>query len=326
LIEFLDQEKFQQLPVAAQSRIRSSIYEIASNRQVLVPLMHSSSSTSAARDDDSIIEMFMDNAHLPYASAAKSISSHFSADDKYVGQVLSLHGVHPKVPRIAALVFGELRIITRENFEKFENTVISSVGADSIDLFLVLRPFPAPRCFEGLCSPCSIAEAMLRNVKKCLHYDVPRSEPNGAQGAADPAGISRATGTMFSRKWKNSGSHERFESSGFGSPPGWYLWQPLQLAFSLVLAEERALLSRYSYVIRLRLDKTFPAFRPAAQWNNELSPHRAYVRGQANAGGRLSQHGDQTLILGRERVSKYGAKLGLITPARSCFFASSLRS
>jgi hypothetical protein len=316
VIEFLDQKMFQQLPAAVRSRIGSSIYEITSNRQALVPLIHSSSA-NAARDDDAIIETFMDNAHLPYASATNIPSSHLSNDEKHVEEAFLLHEVHPKAPRIAALVFGELRVITRENFEKFESAVTSSVGADSIDLFLVLRPFQTPRCLEGLCSPCSIAEAMLRNVKKCLHYDVPRSERNGAQGAAHPAGISRATGPIFSRKWQNSGSHERFESSSLGSPPGWYLWQPLQLAFSLVLAEERALLSRYSYVVRLRLDRTLPALRPAAQWDDELSPHRAYVRGHVNAGGRLSESGDQTLILGRERVSRCDSKPSLMTPSRS---------
>ena len=114
------------------------------------------------------------------------------------------------------------------------------------------------------------------------------------QGSPDPAGISRLTGAHFTKKWHSHGSQQRFESSSFGSPPGWYLWQPLQLAFSLVLAEERAVLSRYSYVMRLRLDKIFPTFKPAAHWHEELSLGRAYVRGHVNADGRLSEQGDQT--------------------------------
>jgi hypothetical protein len=200
-----------------------------------------------------------------------------------------------------------MRGINRDFFDKFSAAVIGGIGSEAVDLFLVLRPFRSPRCFEGLCSPCAIAIASLRNVKQCVHYDVPRAPSDGPQGSPDPAGISRLTGAHFTQKWHSHGSQQRFESSSFGSPPGWYLWQPLQLAFSLVLAEERAVLSRYSYVMRLRLDKIFPTFKPAAHWHEELSLGRAYVRGHVNADGRLSEQGDQTLILGREHVARYDA-------------------
>jgi hypothetical protein len=258
----------------ALSGIKSSIYDLVSERQ---PLSSLSTAHAAAPDDNAIIEAFLDNSHLPY---------------------------HP-TPTVAALVFGQLRDISHDVFDKFNAAVMSSVGPRAIDLFLVLRPFHTPRCFDGLCSPCSIARAFLLSVRECLEYDVPRQPSDAPAHASDPAGIARLTGAAFSRKWQSEGRYERFESSSFGSPPGFYLWQPLQLAFSLALAQERAMLTRYSYMIRLRLDKTFSAFKPAASWNEHLSTSRAYVRGFLNDGGRLSENGDQTIILGRERVGMY---------------------
>jgi len=270
-------------PLSARSLVLSSIYEIVSKRATLTPLW--SASTGAA-DDEAIIESFLDNTHLPFA---------------WPGQSSPLS---PAAPRIAALVFGELRILTPEFFGAFNAAVIDSIGSHAIDVFLVLRPFLTPRCLQGLCSPCSIAQSMLHSVVNCLEYDVPRKSPEVYRHTRDPAGISHATGAMFTRRWQQQGPHHRFESSDLGSPPGFYQWQPLQLAFSLSLMHERASLSRYSYMLRLRLDKEFPAFLPAARWNAVLSPSRAYMKGHQNSDGRLSEYRDQTLILGRERVSR----------------------
>jgi hypothetical protein len=301
LIEFLDAGALQRLPEHAHAQVRSGIYQVVSRRQMLQPLARAFDDTA---DDDVIIEMFLDNGHLPYAHVHHSPFSHPNDDGNYTRHTEALPGIHPKVPRIAALMFGELRIISREFFDKFNAAVISSVGAHAIDMFLVLRPFHKPRCFEGFCSPCSIAKALLHRVKTCLEYDVPRASSHDAQGSSDPAGISRLEGAPFSRKWQNHGHKQRFEGSSFGSPPGWYLWQPLQLAFSLALVEERALLSRYSYMLRLRPDTVYSTFKPAVRWHEELSRHGAYVRAHVNEGGRLSQWTDQTIILGRERVAR----------------------
>ncbi len=315
LIEFMNDGMLQTISESALARIKSGIYDVVTRRQMLMPLLRTSAAAAAAAaaatdDDDEVIEVFLDNRQLPYASVGDSLPFHPGNDELDTKHSQSRHPSHeisPRVPRIAALVFGELRVINREVFDKFNAAVIGGIGSEAVDLFLVLRPFQSPRCFEGLCSPCAIATASLRNVKQCVHYDVPRAPSDGPQGSPDPAGISRVTGAHFTHKWHSHGNKQRFESSSFGSPPGWYLWQPLQLAFSLVLAEERAVLSRYSYVMRLRLDKIFPTFKPAAHWHEELSLGRAYVRGHVNADGRLSEQGDQTLILGREHVARYDA-------------------
>ena len=283
-IELPAHDSSRQLPLSVRSLVLSRIYDLVAKRDALAPLW--SAPTVAAGDDDAIIESFMDNSLLPFA---------------WTGEYLDLL---PGTPRIAALVFGELRILTPEFFSAWNSDIVDGVGSRAIDVFLVLRPFRTPRCFQGLCSPCSIAQSMLRSVASCSEYDVPRKAADDARHSRDPAGISRAIGGSFSRRWQQHGPYHRFESSDFGSPPGFYQWQPLQLAFSLALMHERLSLSRYSYMLRLRLDKKFPAFLSAARWNAVLSPSRAYVRGHVNSGGRLSEAGDQTLILGRERVSR----------------------
>jgi hypothetical protein len=284
VIELPVHDSSKKLHASERSLVFSRIYDVVAKRDPLRPLW--SAPTVGADDDDAIIESFLDNSLLPFV---------------WTGESLALS---PKTPRIAALVFGELRILTYAFFSAFNSDVIESIGSQAIDIFLVLRPFLRPRCFQGLCSPCSIAQSMLRSVTSCLEYDVPRKSTDDTRRSRDPAGISRAAGAMFSRRWQQHGPYNRFESSNVGSPPGFYQWQPLQLAFSLSLMHERASMSRYSYMLRLRLDKKFPSFLPAVRWNAVLSPSRAYIRGIANSGGRLSERADQTLILGRERVSR----------------------
>ncbi len=157
------------------------------------------------------------------------------------------------------------------HFSNFNENVVEGIGSAHVDLFAVLRPLK-----QG--SACSVAYSLWKNVVQCIESSVITSDPQ--RSTMPPAGVSRPTpaSAPFSHQWRQQGGWNDFENTSAGHPPGFYQWQPLQLAFMLMLAHERLLLNRYSWIIRWRTDATAPiAFPPAADWPISLSRNNAYI-------------------------------------------------
>ena len=163
------------------------------------------------------------------------------------------------------------RNLHEHHFRSFNEKVVEGIGAAHVDLFVVLRPLN-----QG--SACSTAHAMWKNIVQCVESSVVTSVSE--RSAAPPAGVSRLipASPPFSRQWLSSGGWNDFENTSAGYPSGFYQWQPLQLAFMLMLAHERVLMNRYSWIVRWRTDASVPSVFPsAADWSVSLSIDKAYI-------------------------------------------------
>ena len=163
------------------------------------------------------------------------------------------------------------RHFNEDHFSSFNEKVVEGIGSANVDLFVVLRPLK-----NG--SACAVAYSVWKNVVQCIESSVLTSDPD--RSTVPPAGISRPTpaAAPFSHQWRRQGGWNDFENTSAGYPPGFYQWQPLQLAFMLMLTHERTLLNRYSWIVRWRTDAAVPmAFPPAADWQKSLSRNQAYI-------------------------------------------------
>ena len=106
-------------------------------------------------------------------------------------------------------------------------------------------------------------------------------------------------------RWSDKSGWDHFGACDYGSPPGYYQWQPLSLAFNMMLRLEGLALRRYSHIVRLRLDGQFffpvPEFR---QWMNAFSTDTAYLRPSTPL-----CISEVFVILGREHAAKFSSLL-----------------
>lgn len=163
------------------------------------------------------------------------------------------------------------RNLHEHHFSSFNEKVVEGIGAAHVDLFVVLRPLN-----QG--SACSTAYSMWKNIVQCVESSVITSVRE--RSTAPPVGVSRPLPALppYSRQWLSSGGWNDFENTSAGYPSGFYQWQPLQLAFMLMLAHERVLMNRYSWIVRWRTDASVTSVFPAAaDWNASLSSDKAYI-------------------------------------------------
>jgi hypothetical protein len=106
-------------------------------------------------------------------------------------------------------------------------------------------------------------------------------------------------------RWSDKSGWDHFGTTDYGSPPGYYQWQPLSLAFSMMLRLEGLAMRRYSHIVRLRLDGQFllpvPEFR---HWMNVFSTDSAYLRPND-----VLCISEVFIVLGRQHAAKFSSLL-----------------